>query len=337
MKELLSQLNNLKSVKPDNQWKKESRDILLAQISGGDYAEERNVKINTLYYLRTFFHQPVLVVTTILLIVLGGGIFSVGAARDSKPGDSLYIAKIISEKAQLAITFDEKEKAKLGIEFAGNRAKEIAQVLAEEGNGNKEEKVEKLARDFKKEITAAKTRLKKINMIKEDAGDGDNDAGNIITSEDIDTQNTEEDNVQMFSANLGREDKGVQIYDPNSEAARKDMADAAGVLSSSSTSSTTVKNPISNGKNVEQILEEAEKLFAQEDYDGTLNKLEEINSIIDRIDDTDHSGSEVKGESGNATTTEEVEVLGVGEEAGVLPSEAPADGPEEGSATTTEE
>ncbi|NIA18424.1 MAG: hypothetical protein GWO79_00930, partial [Actinobacteria bacterium] len=294
-KELLGQLNNLKNIKPDNNWKQESRDVLLSQISAGDYAGEEIVKLNFSYYFRNFFHQPALVVSAILLIVLGGGIFSVGASRDAKPGDSLYIAKIISEKAQLAITFNEKNKAKLGIEFAGNRAKEIAQVLAGEGNGDKDVKVEKLAHNFKKEISAAKTRLKNIKVIQ---NDNNVESGDEAGQEEVQEQ---ESDTEVFSANLGKDDKGVQIYDPSAGNDNPEMD--ASAATDDSTDAAPEDSITDDSNDVEQALGEAEELFAQEDYDGASDKLNEVNAIIDES----NSGADKQGDS--ATTTEEVKVL----------------------------
>jgi len=275
-KELLSQLNNLKNIKPDSRWKSGNRDILLSQISAGDCsAEASETKFSVSHYFRNFFHQPALVVAVIVLAVLGGGVFGMASARDAKPGDSLYIAKIISEKAQLAVTFNEKEKAKLGIEFAGNRAKEIAQVLAEEGDGDKEAQVEKLARNFKKEISVAKTRLKNIKVIKDDNSPKETE----LDSKTEESPEQEDDN-QVFSANLGKKDKGVQVYNPS------DSAPA-----------------VEKRTSVEEALGEAEELFARKDYGAVSDKLEEVKAIIDESADKSDSDSE-----NSATSTEETKV-----------------------------
>src|SRR3989339_684291 len=161
-KELLSQLNKLKNIKPDTAWKNRNREILLSQISSStvDKIGFFDIFAQKLSLLR-YVSQPVMAVFLIAGVLLGGGFFSLNAAKDTKPGDSLYIAKIISEKTQFALTFNEKKKVKLGIEFAGNRAKEITQVLSEEGDV--EIRVEKLKDNFKKEIAGVKTRLENIN------------------------------------------------------------------------------------------------------------------------------------------------------------------------------
>lgn len=303
-KELLTQLNNLKNIKPDKKWKETSREILMSQIYGGDSSDKTPIKLGALYYLRNFIHQPVLMVATILLIVFGGGIFSISASRDTKPGDSLYIAKIISEKAQQAITFNEESKAKLGIEFAGNRAKEIAQVLAESNNGDKDAKVEKLAWNFQKEINTVKTRLKKINVSDiEEAG------GPVDT----------EDDAQMFSANLGKEERGMEIYVKEEdvvikEAVEEDAGSEEDIVITTPETQIGATSTASISSDVESVLEEAEKLFSEQDYDGALDKLEEA---IVQIDDTE---GEVKGDSEQGDSEEEVVSE---EEAG---DEAPVEG-----------
>ena len=52
-----------------------------------------------------------------------------------------------------------------------------------------------------------------------------------------------------------------------------------------------------------KILEEAEELFNEKDYSGTLYKLEEANNIVKNVDLGDKG--EVKGVSGEASSTQE--------------------------------
>jgi len=282
-KELLSQLNNLKNIKPDNAWKRQGRDILLSQISGGYFGgltkQEETIKGNIFSLLSSFFARPAVVVATILIVIFGGGVFSLNASRGSKPGDSLYIAKIISEKTQLAITFSEEKKAKLGIAFAGNRANEIAQILTSDNDGEKKtETVEKLTEDLKKEIISVKTRLKKIN--KENNSDGANEESEI------------------FSANLGRENRGVQVYNGGEKNKDTDKEnETAGV--SADTLATSSKSNSEKNKNKEQddgdigkALSEAGELLDKKDYSSTLNKLEEVDRIVSKTENSEENKKE---------------------------------------------
>ena len=51
-----------------------------------------------------------------------------------------------------------------------------------------------------------------------------------------------------------------------------------------------------------KMLEEAEKLFAEKNYNGTIDKLEEVNRAINQADNNIEAG-QVKGESEAATST----------------------------------
>lgn len=294
-KKLLAQLNNLKNIKPENTWKKENRDILLSQISGGEYftapiqiTESQDNKFFNL--IKNYFSQPSFVATTVVILLFVGGAGSLYAARGSKPGDSLYIAKIISERTQLAITFGEEERARLGIEFAGNRAEEINQVLGSVGDEKeKTEKVGKLTLSLKKEISGARERLKKIS-----AANKNSDANNVALEED----------VQMFSANLGKDDKGVQISNgkkageenPENSPETNNQQPA---VNQTATTSVSADSPdaASINNNIAETLGEAGQLLEEKNYSSTLNKLEEAETAVDQID----NGG---GENNNAPDSE---------------------------------
>ncbi|MDP2736814.1 MAG: DUF5667 domain-containing protein, partial [bacterium] len=203
-KDLLKKLNNLKTVKPDDNWKNNYREVLYSQISAGNEVNksESNLRIiwESIAPGRIFINmaRPVWVASLASILILVIGIGGVYASKNSKPGDSLYIAKIISEKAQFAITFNEKDKAKLGLEFATNRAKEITQILGEskESEEKKGEKVEQLTQNFKKEINQVKDRLITIKA-----------------TENKDNQNQAEE-LEVFGANLGKTDQGMEVAEP---------------------------------------------------------------------------------------------------------------------------
>ncbi|MBA3047307.1 hypothetical protein KKC83_01480 [Patescibacteria group bacterium] len=299
-KDLLLQLNKLKDIKPSFDWKNSNREILFNQITRG-HAEEEISKFDIFKNMlpHNMFSralQPVLAVVLIVLIVASGGVISLNAARDTNPGDSLYIAKIISEKAQIAITFNDKGKAKLGVEFASNRALEITRVIAE-SEKNKEKQVEKLTKDFKKEISAVKARLVKIDSAK------DNSA-----KENKEAAETQDDDLQVFSANLEKSDQGMEIYD------------SAGNLLSAEEESAAVEDLVVAGpSNLDDILTEAEKLFDEQDYSGTLNKLSEANDMMDQEDVSDET-------AGADTASTTIDSVDAGED------ESPAD-----TASSTEE
>src|SRR3989339_1983041 len=222
-KDLLIQLKKLKGVRPDREWKKTNRELLYSQISA---QADDNVKIGwfkslerqlSIAFLRV--SQPAMTVLLIIIFIFGGSVLSLRAARNTTPGDSMYIAKILSEKTQYALTFNEKSKAKLGLEFAGNRVKEINKVLAqtETVDTNKAETVEKLKSDFKKEISEVKDRLARINDEQKNTATENVNKGDESSVAEEELAVGEED-APVFSAAFDRDDKGVQIAESDLDA-----------------------------------------------------------------------------------------------------------------------
>lgn len=145
------------------------------------------------------------------------------------------------------------------------------------------------------------------------------------------TKDNEDDAMQVFSANLGKEDSGIQVSDPSSqtepaqEQASEEVVDTQpeklGEESVQAINTTTEIEGVSKiAVDPQEILSEAEELFNKMDYDATINKLEQANVMIDQVEDT----GAVKGESElTASTTksdssddeEAGQVLGANEEA----------------------
>ncbi|MEI6596887.1 MAG: DUF5667 domain-containing protein, partial [bacterium] len=278
-KDLLKKLNNLKTIKPDDNFKKNCRDILYAQISAGtaENKSESNLKTiwDSLMPGKIFLQmaKPVWITSLASILILVIGVGGVYASKNSKPGDSLYIAKIISEKAQFVMTFNEKDKAKLGLEFATNRAKEITQVLEEskEPEDSKGKTVEKLKQNFKKEISQVKNRLSTIK-----AAENKNNK-------------SQAEEPEVFGANLGKSDQRMELAEPIKpvvEIKDQPKVEVAPIA-------TTTK---------ENLIEEAEKMLDEENYGGIENKLEEAKQIINQ-ESNDTEKGQVKGVSETATTT----------------------------------
>ena len=282
-KDLLKKLNNLKNIQPDDNWKKDYREILYSQISAGAAVNKSESNLRTIWESvapgRVFLSmaKPVWVTSLASILILVVGIGGVYASKNSKPGDSLYIAKIISEKAQLVMTFDEKDKAKLGLEFATNRAKEITQVLEEskEPEDKKGKQVEQLTQDFKKEISQVKNRLTTIKA-----------------AENKNNQSKEEE-PEVFGANLGKNDQRMEVAEPAKPEVKNDILEENKPALIATTTEENLNSP-------DKALEEAEKMFDEKNYGGTIDKIEEAKQIINK--EASENG-QVKGVSETATTT----------------------------------
>lgn len=317
-KQIINHLKTMTNVKPDSDWKTKNRELLYNQISstrntnktgafGFKYFFNNNIVFQ---YLQTI-PQPSLVAVFIFVFLVSGSAISLRASENSIPGDSFYIAKIVGEKTQLALTFDEKDKARLGLEFAGKRAKEINQVLADtESSVSNDEKVEKLVVNFKKEIKVAKSRLEKINQNKivENNKIVDNNKTAIVDSgveKPAEEKLAEEAETEIFSANTGKDDVGINIYDPN-ENSGTDVATTPIVnevpkteVVSSSTKAVVAADP-------QELLKKAGESLNSDDIDATLSLIEEAGSVIDKVGDVEvESEVEVEVEEG-ASSTEKV-------------------------------
>jgi hypothetical protein len=315
-KELVKKLNSLKSIKLDSNFKEESGRILYNQISNssGGFTASLNIFQKAFGYIA----QPVWAVFFVV-VVIGGGIFGVQASNYSNPGDSLYIAKIISNKAKLAITFDEEKKTKMRIRFASDHAKDITKFLAESDPKEETKETEKLSKNFKEQIYSVKTKLKEIKIAKND----ENEEGGEMVEESI------PDDEAVFGANLGKEEKGVQISIPDDSTSSPSQTDnnqvedneeekAGGeevsILNNNNEQNATGTKAVEEAvedsdssnndlEKAEEILNEAESLFDSKNYNGALDKLDEAGAIINSV--TGEEDGEVKGEAEVASSTEE--------------------------------
>ncbi|MCD4762286.1 DUF5667 domain-containing protein, partial [bacterium] len=307
MKDIILKLNSLKKVAPTKSWKEQNRGVLMSQIAQTGETVEFS-------WLRTTFQKlafsmlqqtarPTVAVFLIVIFVFGGGLISIRAAKNTAPGDSLYIAKIVSEKTQLALTFDQKEKIRLGLMFARNRAEEINKILSNENEEESGKVVAKLKDNFRKELSQARERLKNINVNQSLALE----AVSQETGEEASEEN------QVFSANLGKDEKGISISGEDEEKTVEEtivneevVADEEAPTSTPETveeATSSVSAIIDDEEkevNPQEILDEAGVLLANQDYTAVLSKLDEAGEAIDQPDDQ----GEVKGENESATTTE---------------------------------
>jgi len=103
--------------------------------------------------------RPVMALVAIFGLVLGGG-FSVSASQMALPGDRLYPLKIATEKVQVALTFDEKEVAKMHVELAGKRINEVRIIKGNsDSQQNKIQKINVAMDKFQEEMATVQNNL----------------------------------------------------------------------------------------------------------------------------------------------------------------------------------
>ena len=316
---LLKQLNNLKNIQAQDDFKKENRNILLNQVYSGD-RESSEISFNWLEAVtkkipldmfRSVPHSA-FVGAFVLVLLFGASFFGMNVAENANPGDPLYIAKIAGEKTQLVFTFNEKKKVELGLEFAGNRAKELSSVLSEvKYEGDNEETVSQLVDDFRKEINGVKTRIEKISKNTEPQED----------NADIEDDILEDENAGVFSANLGREENGIEVSDRNEEVAGEveiidvhddSLLERDVIISeepeenASSTIEDEIEDEVLEQGDPEGIIDEAKELLEGDNYIEILSKMDEAEDAISQVDSgTEQAEAEIEIEE-EATSTEEV-------------------------------
>jgi len=153
MNKIESQLRELRSIKPESGWKAAQKEMLMKQVFAA--AREDNKKGGIILYIKEAFShemsvlaQPIASIAVIIMIVVGGGIFSITAASEATPGSFLYTVKIVSEKTQFALTTKPEEKIKLRVSFVERRVNEITSVASNNDNKVLEEIADNLANDI---------------------------------------------------------------------------------------------------------------------------------------------------------------------------------------------
>ncbi len=281
-KKILEQLKSLKSISLSEEVKKENRSVLLSQISNTSVKSETPIKTNIFNFKNVFslMYKPALVVAGIFVFLSGALIVGGGFYDKLKPNDSLYIARIISEKARLSATFNQDDRDLLLTRFASNHARDIATMLMDpEFNAEEnQDRVEELNDSFQNEISKVKERIEE--------------------DEREDFEKNEEDGVVMSASSL-KDDEGVEISIPEEE---KDQiednnTDIASLDEDSSATSSSeeeideeslekdVDKSIEKLDEVEdgsKLIEEIESLFAEKNFEEVIEKLDEVDEFIEK-------------------------------------------------------
>jgi len=279
-KDLIKQLNNLNKIQPNKKYKKDTRDFLWSEISQTKkqekYIEHTLIDFSFLPHQLKNLFQPAMAVSMLVFVFLVSGIMGMFLSRNSVPGDLLYISRLISEKAQLAIIFSPEKENTKKIEFANKNAQDIAKLLADPSYQDKDDtkKTKKLKESFKQNINEIKSNinLKKDIAIKSE-----------LKKEKIDIA---EEEKQFFSADFKKDEQGIQI---SSQPKINKNVDNLEKEDTQEIASTTVKHTTSTPELVESVeledltnktLEQAEDSFEQKDYLETINKLERVQNLI---------------------------------------------------------
>jgi hypothetical protein len=84
--------------------------------------------------------QPAYALAAFVFVLLLGTVVSAEFFAGSKPNDSLYLARIISEQVKLTTTFNTVDRDRLASQFAVGHAQDITDVLADPQFNNEDNK-----------------------------------------------------------------------------------------------------------------------------------------------------------------------------------------------------
>ena len=240
------QLKKLRQITPNADWVSQQRQVIMAQVYHGQQPASLAFSRWSDFWLslKYAFSQPGVVVSAILAtVLLGGGTTSYLVGRQAKPGDSLYIAKQLSERAQLlAVSFDRAEQNKLKLALASQRVSEMAAVDQQAD----QQQAAAISREFKQTVSDVKDRLAQAE-------------------------------TKAAAAAL------VKASQPKTVASNKTEDTFSAATGKDKTSRLEVSQPVTATatKTPSQILEEAEQLFDKQEYSAAIDKLEAASQLMD--------------------------------------------------------
>lgn len=283
---LIAKLNNLGNTEPDQTWLNDNRELLLSQISnsGGQKLSAWRITLITFSSLAKTASQPALALGIFVILLLTGSFFGAQLFAQTKPNDSLYIARIISEKVRLNTTFNSAERDKLEVQYASEHAQAISAILSDPSfnNAANGDQVAKLNNNFNKEVNTVKDKIGRLQAsVQKNSASAEGDSNNldvIIADNSKDGQGIqllENTTTNPASAvNASTTVKGEAALKGPETASSTNPRVASSTILASSTSAVVIS------VDANKILEEAQKLFDSKDYNKALEKLKEVDQII---------------------------------------------------------
>lgn len=159
----IDELKKLKSIKADEGFRFDLRKKILRELDGAVTKQSSgrlfNQRMSIAPYLLIilFLRKKMFIPLLLVAALLGTGAGTTYASQNSLPGDVLYPIKIIAEKAQTALVFNNVKEAELYSKFASKRLEEI-EKLAEAEKINLE-LAQKAVDYYKKDLSASQNIL----------------------------------------------------------------------------------------------------------------------------------------------------------------------------------
>jgi len=268
--DLISQLRQLKDFKTDDKWLANNRELLLTQISnsgGAELSAWQSFIIN-FQSLAKISSRPAFALGIFVFLLISSSVFGHKLFSQAKPNDSLYIARIISEKAKLGTVLNTKERDRLAFQFAAGHAQDISTVLAnpEFNNDSNQDQVAKLNESFEQEIKTVRNKISRLTLTSPE----ENNEDIVVMADSTST-------AGRLEVSENQENKDTPL---NLNQAPKIETDATTILSEILKASSSELVRVGQPNKADQILDEAKQSFEKKDYNQALDKLHEVQDII---------------------------------------------------------
>jgi hypothetical protein len=316
-KNIIKKLGELKGMSPNKDWKEKTRDFLFSEVRSSVFETEEDIstfgKILAMpKFVLSAVEERAWAVLLVIFVFVGGVFGAQAASRNARPGDSLYLARVFSERAKVAVTFDKEKKAKLDIRLASDRAKDITEVLAELSGQDKgdDKKLTKLSESFKEEIKIVKKNIKEIEQIHEVVTPSKEPA----LSDNFESEAFEEESFgigfsdpDIRAVEAGKENQGLDVYiKEDSEVAlinedekinNKDVVDATSSEKDIVTEDSVVATIVKAKTSVDDMLSSAQNSLEANDFASAKVMLETVDQMINNQQPNieDSQVGEVKG------------------------------------------
>ncbi len=271
-KQLIKQLKSLKELKPNKDWQFNCRQVLLTQIENSG-AHQTSAWQNFFINLRcvgNLAYRPVIGVASFLIIVIGLSFFAHQWFQSSKPNDSLYIARVISEKARLNTVLDSNAREVMSAKFAMSHAQDISNLLAdpEFDFSSNPERVDRLNENFNREIALAKDKLVSWQE-KQETVESQIESSPYSPSEEDDF---------IFIADNNKDVSGLQVSTTNEE-----KSESPSLLATTTEETIEEENEISQIEldNLEAQIAQTERELDEEDVNPA-KLLDEAKELFDK-------------------------------------------------------
>jgi hypothetical protein len=158
-------------LKPRDEWKRETKELLLARIAADTANEPSRGVFSFLRDFQVFLPEQLFLnlssrLAFVMVIILGGYVVTVFAAGNSLPGDTLYGVKRADEEMRKAMyTLVQEEKVgELELSFAKRRLDEAEKIAAGVGDhAMKQEKVKAAMAEVKTHIEKASNEMANLS------------------------------------------------------------------------------------------------------------------------------------------------------------------------------